>query len=111
VLVHRGSSPAGRSPAAGSRIPPQHLHQITAGRGWAGPEGLSSAVALTCESRLTVIPGATHLFEEPGALEQVADLAIDWFTGHLPAQAAPATPGVTPSDPANAGKLSGSARS
>jgi len=46
---------------------------------------------LTCESRLTVIPGATHLFEEPGALEQVAELAIDWFTSHLPAQAAPAT--------------------
>ena len=45
---------------------------------------------LTCESRLTVIPGATHLFEEPGALEQVAELAIDWFTSLLPAQAAPA---------------------
>jgi putative phosphoribosyl transferase len=46
---------------------------------------------LTCENKLTVIPGATHLFEEPGALEQVAELAIDWFTRHRPAQAAPAT--------------------
>jgi putative phosphoribosyl transferase len=35
---------------------------------------------LTCENRLEIIPGATHLFEEPGALEQVADLAADWFT-------------------------------
>jgi len=33
--------------------------------------------------RIQVIPGATHLFEEPGALEQVADLAADWLTGHL----------------------------
>ena len=38
---------------------------------------------LTCESRLEVIPGATHLFEEPGALERVADLARDWFTRHF----------------------------
>ncbi|MGW4228074.1 phosphoribosyltransferase family protein [Streptomyces sp. NPDC004980] len=39
--------------------------------------------ALHCENRLDVIPGATHLFEEPGALEQVAELAREWFTGHL----------------------------
>jgi len=38
---------------------------------------------LTCENRLEVIPGATHLFAEPGALEQVADLARDWFTRHF----------------------------
>jgi pimeloyl-ACP methyl ester carboxylesterase len=34
---------------------------------------------LTVENRLEVIPGATHLFEEPGALERVAKLALDWF--------------------------------
>lgn len=34
-------------------------------------------------TRLAVIPGATHLFEEPGALEQVARLARDWFLRHL----------------------------
>jgi putative phosphoribosyl transferase len=38
---------------------------------------------LRCESRIDVIPGATHLFSEPGALEQVADLAADWFAGHF----------------------------
>lgn len=38
---------------------------------------------LRCENRLDVIPGATHLFEEPGALDEVAALARDWFTGHL----------------------------
>ena len=42
---------------------------------------------LKCESRLAVIPGATHLFEEPGALGQVTDLAGDWFGRHF-AQAA-----------------------
>lgn len=38
---------------------------------------------LRCENRLDVVPGATHLFEERGALEQVAALASDWFTRHL----------------------------
>ncbi|HKQ91000.1 MAG TPA: dienelactone hydrolase family protein [Blastocatellia bacterium] len=38
---------------------------------------------LRCEKELRVIPGATHLFEEPGALEQVADYAADWLKGHL----------------------------
>jgi pimeloyl-ACP methyl ester carboxylesterase len=32
---------------------------------------------------MRVIPGATHLFEEPGALEQVASLAAEWFVRHL----------------------------
>jgi putative phosphoribosyl transferase len=35
--------------------------------------------------RLAVVPGATHLFEEPGALEQVAELARDWFATHFQA--------------------------
>ncbi|MDR0345418.1 MAG: dienelactone hydrolase family protein, partial [Nocardiopsaceae bacterium] len=38
---------------------------------------------LRCENKLTVVPGASHLFEEPGALERVAELARDWFTSHL----------------------------
>ncbi|WP_318210261.1 alpha/beta family hydrolase [Streptomyces sp. SJL17-1] len=38
---------------------------------------------LRCESRLEVVEGATHLFEEPGALEEVAELATSWFTGHF----------------------------
>jgi putative phosphoribosyl transferase len=39
--------------------------------------------ALRCESELVVVPGATHLFEEPGALEEVARLARDWFLARL----------------------------
>ena len=44
-----------------------------------------AAAALGCEHRLEIIPGATHLFEEPGTLDQVACLARDWFMEHLPA--------------------------
>ncbi|WP_327414081.1 phosphoribosyltransferase [Streptomyces sp. NBC_01233] len=38
---------------------------------------------LRCENRLEIVPGATHLFEEPGALDEVAALARDWFVRHL----------------------------
>jgi putative phosphoribosyl transferase len=38
---------------------------------------------LDARSRLHVVPGATHLFEEPGALEEVARVAADWFLAHL----------------------------
>jgi putative phosphoribosyl transferase len=38
---------------------------------------------LPCEKRLEVVPGATHLFEEPGTLERVADLASAWFRRYL----------------------------
>ena len=38
---------------------------------------------LTCEKELTVVEGASHLFEEPGKLDVVADAAADWFADHL----------------------------
>ncbi|HEX6704305.1 MAG TPA: dienelactone hydrolase family protein [Albitalea sp.] len=38
---------------------------------------------LSCETDLRIVPGATHLFEEPGALDAVAGLARDWFTRHF----------------------------
>ena len=38
---------------------------------------------LRCDKDLVVVPGATHLFEEPGALEAVVELAGDWFISHL----------------------------
>ena len=40
---------------------------------------------LRCEKSLAIVPGATHLFEESGTLEQVAQLASSWFTAHLTA--------------------------
>ena len=42
-----------------------------------------AATALRCPHQLDVVPHATHLFEEPGALERVAQLATDWFVERL----------------------------
>ena len=44
---------------------------------------------MRCQVKLEIIPGATHLFEEQGALEQVAKLASDWFAKHLGTSARP----------------------
>jgi putative phosphoribosyl transferase len=44
-----------------------------------------AAARLRCPHRIEVIPGATHLFEETGALERVAELATAWFAQLLPA--------------------------
>ena len=41
-----------------------------------------AARQLRCEHQLTIVPGATHLFEEPGTLEAVSSLAADWFVDH-----------------------------
>jgi putative phosphoribosyl transferase len=38
---------------------------------------------LRCEKRVEIVPGATHLFEEPGRLQIVAELALRWFTDHV----------------------------
>jgi dipeptidyl aminopeptidase/acylaminoacyl peptidase len=38
---------------------------------------------MTAPVELEIVPGATHLFEEPGTLEQVMDLASNWFRSHL----------------------------
>jgi len=42
-----------------------------------------ASAELAAAHRITVVEGATHLFEEPGALERVAALAADWFGEHL----------------------------
>jgi len=52
----------------------------------------SAQAVLRCPSRLEVVPDATHLFEEPGTLDQVADVAADWFAQHL--LVAPGTAGA-----------------
>lgn len=45
---------------------------------------------LRCESRLAVVPEATHLFAEPGALQQVTELSRDWFSAQMSPAPAPA---------------------
>lgn len=47
----------------------------------------AAAQAMRCEHRLTIVPGAGHLFEEAGTLDQVVDLATDWFLDHLQGEA------------------------
>ena len=82
AVVSRG----GRPDLAGHRLP-----QVAAPTllvvGGADPVVLDlnqqAAARLAAPHRLEIIPGATHLFEEPGALEVVADLATRWFTTHL----------------------------
>jgi putative phosphoribosyl transferase len=50
---------------------------------------------MRCERALEVVPGATHLFEEPGALDRVAALAADWFDTRLTRAGDGDAPGVT----------------
>jgi putative phosphoribosyl transferase len=52
------------------------------GLNWKAMQQLAAA-----EKDLVIVPGATHLFEEPGALEEVARLAADWFVRHLTGRA------------------------
>jgi hypothetical protein len=56
------------------------------------------------EKRLVIVPGATHLFEEPGALEEVARLALQWFDHHLTRAGEPAPQLTQPNDQAAAGQ-------
>jgi putative phosphoribosyl transferase len=49
----------------------------------------AALAALRCEKQLVIVPGATHLFEEPGALDEVARLASDWYQSHLPRAQSP----------------------
>ncbi|MEV7521431.1 phosphoribosyltransferase family protein [Streptomyces sp. NPDC091371] len=82
AVVSRGGRPDLAGPRLGDVRAPTLL--IVGGRDTTVLELNRQAQAeLRCENRLDVIPGATHLFEEPGALDEVAELARDWFTRHL----------------------------
>lgn len=61
---------------------------------------------MECEKDLVIVPGATHLFEEPGTLEQVAELAADWFQRHLTTQATQALHGLSASESKGDGHVS-----
>src|SRR2546421_5484605 len=82
AVVSRG----GRPDLAGDALPkvqsPTLL--IVGGLDYPVIEMNKAALArMHCEKELKIIPGATHLFEEPGTLEQVADLAAEWFQRQL----------------------------
>jgi putative phosphoribosyl transferase len=82
AIVSRGGRPDLAGPAL-SRVTAPTLF-IVGGEDRVVLELNKQAMAqIRGEKRLEVIPGATHLFEEPGALEQVARLARMWLEGHL----------------------------
>lgn len=84
AVVSRGGRPDLAAPRLGAVRAPTLL--IAGGHDRIVIELNEQALAqLRCEAELEIVPGATHLFEEPGTLEQVAQLAIDWFTHHLAA--------------------------
>jgi putative phosphoribosyl transferase len=82
AVVSRG----GRPDLAGTALPDVHAPTLLIVGGNDEPVITMNRQAyaqLTCEKRLDIVPGATHLFEEPGTLEQVAQLATDWFARYL----------------------------
>jgi putative phosphoribosyl transferase len=86
AVVSRG----GRPDLAGPRL--RHVTAptllIVGGRDYVVLElNQAAQKELRCPNRLAVVPGATHLFEEPDTLEQAAVLAADWFDRHLSADA------------------------
>ncbi len=83
ALVSRGGRPDLAGPAALAAVTAPTL-LIVGGDDHAVIDLNRDAFAhMQCEKRLTIVPGATHLFEEPGTLEQVSQLAAAWFGERL----------------------------
>ena len=82
AVVSRGGRPDLAAPRLSSVASPTLL--IVGGRDDVVIElNREAAEQLRCEHRLEIVPGATHLFEEPGTLDQVTELARRWFLDHL----------------------------
>jgi len=82
AVVARGGRPDLAGPLLGLVRAPTLL--IVGGRDLGVLElNVESAAQLQTESRVEIVPGASHLFEEPGALDQVARLTQEWFERHL----------------------------
>src|SRR5881394_396115 len=87
AVVSRG----GRPDLAGEALPQVQCPTLLSVGGLDYPviEMNEQALArMRCEKELKIVPGATHLFEEPGTLQEVARLAADWFQRHLHSVAA-----------------------
>jgi len=90
AVVSRGGRPDLAGPALPRVKAPTLL--IVGGRDVKVIELNEAALAqLRCEKRMVIVAGATHLFEEPGTLDEVARLARDWFKQHLVSSEAHAT--------------------
>jgi len=82
AVVSRGGRPDLAGPSLAAVEAPTLL--IVGGADTAVIDLNRRAIAhLQCEKELQIVPGATHLFEEPGALKKVAELARDWFLKKL----------------------------
>ena len=82
AVVSRG----GRPDLAEAYLPSVTAPTLLIVGGWDEPViemNQSAYELLTCEKKLIIVPGATHLFEEPGTLEQVAEHARKWFRLYL----------------------------
>lgn len=85
AVVSRG----GRPDLAGDALPQVEAPTLLIVGGFDGPVirmNQDAYAQLRCVKELEIIPGATHLFEEPGKLEEVASLAAKWFLKHLQRQ-------------------------
>ena len=83
AVVSRGGRPDLAGPVALAAVTAPTL--LVVGGADTSVLGLNEGAlhAMQCKKQLTVVPGAGHLFEEHGALEQVSALAGDWFASHL----------------------------
>ncbi len=82
AVVSRG----GRPDLAGPALPAVQAPTLLIVGGDDGPVIEMNQEAydqMVCERRMVIVPGASHLFEEPGTLEEVARLAAEWFTRYL----------------------------
>lgn len=85
-LIHAVVSRGGRPDLAGPALPRVEAPTLLIVGGDDGPVIAMNRDAFNqmhCERRLEIVAGATHLFEEPGTLEKVAELARSWFTRYL----------------------------
>ncbi len=83
AVVSRGGRPDLAPPAALSKVKAPTLF-LVGGQDFGVIELNESAFShLQCEKQLVIVPGATHLFEEPGTLEEVAAQAAGWFESHF----------------------------
>jgi len=88
-MIHAVVSRGGRPDLAGPALPRVQAPTLLI-VGGDDPEVIrlnrEALAKLRCEKQLVIVPGATHLFEEPGALEQVSELALNWFEKYLTRQ-------------------------
>jgi putative phosphoribosyl transferase len=82
AIVSRGGRPDLAGPAL-ARVEAPTLLIVGGGDTPVIELNRAALAQLRCEKRLVIVPGATHLFEEPGALDEVARLAREWFQQYL----------------------------